>query len=529
MSPPPVSPRKRLYLLHRWIGLVVGSLGALVLFSGTLAIFAAELREWSVREPLRPPAIDAPGFDLDRIHRSVVEDLDPPLHHHVDFVQDAGGLLQVTALNPETGTGVAVDFDPATLETIERHEGPASEFHPADPRDALVDFVIDLHVFLSIPGALGLLTTGMVGLGLLISLVSGFVAHSPTWAKMKRAPRTRRSRLWFGDWHTLVGTWTLPFALVLATTGAFFSMSSIVLRPAISMSAFHGDPNALVQALIATPVPPPGPGQASLDPMLRDALSRNERAQLRRVQLRDWGTPEARATLTLETEHWTGDTRHVLTYDGHEGQILRDHPYLGSTPSFGGRVLHLVDELHFGTLLGLPTKLLWFLSGLALCGVASAGLLVFVSRQRDPSALVTRVMRGLAVATSVGLPVAVVLGTAGWALACTTGAWPPATAVRVGFFAGLAFMGVVGIRWALRPALLGATIASGIALCTMPLWALLANGGPSAVMRAETGTMLVDVAWWIAGLGMVACAGRAMARRRARAATHRGPRPASST
>lgn len=259
---------------------------------------------------------------------------------------------------------MATELDPVSLNIVRRREGDAKEALKPEPVHAFAAFFVALHIYLLMPETLGLVATGIAGFALLILIVTGTLVHRPTWRKMSAKPRTQRGRWVFGDLHTLMGSWTLPYTVILAMTGTFFSFAGAVLIPVVAMVAFDGDQEALLRTVVGQVEVSDSEETAMLNPIVRDALTRRPGAQFDGVALDKWNQPEANATVRLvETSVW-GNTQGNYVYDGHSGAFIQEKPALGTQPSLGNTLLTLMADLHFGTLIGLVTKVLWGLLGL---------------------------------------------------------------------------------------------------------------------------------------------------------------------
>ena len=475
-------PRRRLYLLHRWTGLLIALLGMLVFFSGAIATFHHELDAWASRGDRFSGMQDLPHFDLDRAYEVAVARVDARYRHQVDISQAEGSPLRfffhehVSTGSGIEEVGVATTLDPDTLAVLERREGDRDAAIKTRPAHALAAFFIDLHIFLLMPQTLGLIATGVVGFALLILIASGTLVHRPTMKKILRSPRRHRSRLFFGDFHTLIGSWSLPYTVILALTGTFFSFAGVVLVPVMAMVAFDGDQEALIRTVVGEVDVSESDGVARLQPIVDDAIERTDGARVHRVGLDHWGQPEANVTVALVTPSALGDTSHTLVYDGHTGAFLQSKPQLGTRPSFGNALLQLMGDLHFGTLFGMVTKLLWGLFGLATCVLAASGLLIYVARQPDPRSRSTLFVRLMTVALVGGLPLAAGLASLAWVAAYGLGASDPKSAMTITFLVALAAAGIVGALATLRSALALTWMASGFALLALPLLAPLATG-----------------------------------------------------
>ena len=95
------------------------------------------------------------------------------------------------------------------------------------------------------------------------------------------------------------------------------------------------------------------------------------------------GLPEkSGGNVTLYVDRLSpGDFSHrdIDTFDGHTGKLLTVWHY-GENQSLGDWILWLVYPLHFGTLWGLPIKILWAILGLSLSVLSVTGLLMYWNR-----------------------------------------------------------------------------------------------------------------------------------------------------
>ncbi|MEM9729126.1 MAG: PepSY-associated TM helix domain-containing protein [Myxococcota bacterium] len=513
-------PRRRLYVLHRWIGLLFALLGMLVFFSGAVATFHHELDMWASRGERFVAPEDAPSFDFDEAYRVASAGVDPKYLHQVDVFAGDGRPLQfffhehIPDGMDVQEIGVTRDLDPATLAIVDERVGDGTVAFRPRPANALSRFFIDLHIFLLLPETLGLIATGFAGFALLLLIGTGTLVHRPTAEKLGRRPRTHRKRLFVGDLHTLVGSWSLPFTVIVALTGTFFSFAGVVLVPVVAMVAFDGDQEALVRAVVGKVQVAESDEVASLDPIVNDALDRSDGARFVRVGLDHWGERDATATVALVEPSPFGDTPINYVYDGHTGAFVQEKPLLGTQPSLSNTLLGLVADLHFGTLLGLLTKLLWGLLGFATCALAATGLLIYVARRRDADDAASRFVRAMTVALSGGLPLATGAAFLGWIGAYAAGADDPRTAMTWVFLSTLGLCACLGAVTRVRPALAVTWGAAGVSLLFAVVLAPLATRTSFASTWASAAlrhTLIVDASLVFIGVSFVV--GAVLARR----------------
>ena len=162
MSSAPESPRLKLYLLHRWTGLLIAALTVPVIFSGTVATFHEEIDAWATRGEHHASLGEVPGFDLDAAYAAAVAGVPERQRHMVNIWQDPGHPLQFFFFErvPNQGDrGVAAAIDPATLDVLRRRAGGRLDATAPSPASALARFFVDLHVFLLLPLTPGLIVT----------------------------------------------------------------------------------------------------------------------------------------------------------------------------------------------------------------------------------------------------------------------------------------------------------------------------------------------------------------------------------
>ncbi len=504
------SSRLKLYLLHRWTALLVAAVAMPVILSGAIATFHHEIDAWTGRGRPYPALAAVDGFDLDAAAAAAGAHVPERFRRHVDIRQEPGRPLSFFHYESVPGTGdvgVAVDVDPATLDVVRSKSGERLAAAMPPPAFTLGRFFLDLHVFLLLPRTLGLIVTGLAGLGLVALLATGVRVYPPTRANAVRKPRTATARIFTGNLHALVGIWSLPFTILTAVTGAFFSLAGAILLPLVALVAFGGDVETMIANMTRPIEVSRTGGVARLQPILDDAYGRSGGAGFSRVFLDDWRQEDATATVQLVDRSPWGDTSYDYVYDGHTGAFIQERVLLGTEPSLGSALFELVGWLHFGTLFGMVTKVLWGLFGLAAWGLAATGLLVFVGRQRVGWTAPDRVARGLAAALGGGLPLAAGAAAMTWAATVAFAAPQSYALVATAFVGTLVAAAAAGACYPMRRITMTTLAAAGLVFVTLPPVAATATGADVAEIwndPARAGTLAVDAVLVLGGLVLMA-------------------------
>lgn len=351
--------RRWWFWLHAWVGLQLSLLLGFVLLTGTLAVLSHEV-DWLLAAEMRADeAVDASqiawgaAFDAARAER--------PHAEWLSLVRPVGPAfaLQATLRTP-WGELVRVWLEPR--DGVFR--GETRWFN-------VQRFFRMVHRHLMLPTKVGVPIVTALSLPLLVSLVSGLVVYRKFWRGFFRRPRFDRSRrLWLGDLHRLAGVWSAWFVALMAVTGLWYLVESLGGR-APRAAVVHTEERGVL-------LPDDFDG-ARLDAAV--AAARRELPGLEITSIafpdHDDGALVVGGQLTASLVRVRANAVHV---DPTSGAVLARHR--GEELNLHQRISEAADPLHFGSFGGLATKLIWFVGGLGLTGLAFSGVFVYVERMR---------------------------------------------------------------------------------------------------------------------------------------------------
>ncbi|MCP1469429.1 putative iron-regulated membrane protein [Sphingobium sp. OAS761] len=497
----PRDETKAMVAVHGWSGILLGLLLYAVVLTGTAAVFAEEIGAWSAGHVATRSAFERPMADSlrrlgaktpDRYSEAVDlfetgdHDLGVFFHRHE---MDRGELIS-------RGIFYVVGDDGRV---IHRQAGTNEDVYGARNDNALSSFLVDTHVRLHVPNPWGLLLTGILGLSMLVAAVSGLLIHRHLFKDIFTLRRSGSAVLANRDAHSVAGTWSLPFAFVLAFTGSFFSFFGTVGMPVVAMAAFGGDVQALTEAVYGTPgKPDPRPAaMGNMDRINADAIARAG-AVPTFVTIENFGRADAKVT-TYHPPRDAAIAPMSLLYDGATAAFLQEKPLIGPRPSTGGTLAAIMSPLHFGNFAGLLSKAIWFGLGFAMCYVTYTGIRLWLVR-REGGVRSFAWLERTNVVVGLGLPFALAASTAVFLVAMPLGSatwWTPA-----GFLIGTALAIMAGAiapnAERLSAWLRGAT---GAMLLLLPLLRLL-TGGPgwsTAFVAGQPIIVTLDIAFLFAG------------------------------
>lgn len=246
---------KLMIAVHGWSGILLGLLLYAVVLTGTAAVFAEEIGAWSAGHVRHESALTRP---IDRTVRDLAARTPAAFREGVNLFEIGDHRLGAWFHRDEAGPGGATSrgiyYQIGADGRVDRavHGTDVEVFGPRND-DALSSFLVDTHVRLHLPDPWGLLLTGILGLTMLVAAVSGVLIHRHLLKDVFTLRRNANAVLVQRDRHSVAGTWSLPFAFVLAFTGSFFSFYGTVGVPIVAMAAFGGDVPAFTEAVYGNP------------------------------------------------------------------------------------------------------------------------------------------------------------------------------------------------------------------------------------------------------------------------------------
>lgn len=502
----PKEETKLMVAVHGWSGIVLGLLLYAVVITGMAAVFAEEIGLWSAGHVQTQSAFERPFADT---VRKLGAQTPAKYHEGVDLFEigdhDLGAFFHRHETEPDgefVSRGFYYQLD-RDGKVASKQFGTGEEVFGPRNDDALSHFLVDTHVRLHVPNPWGLLLTGILGLAMLVAAVSGLLIHRHLFNDIFTLRRKANPVLFNRDRHSVAGTWSLPFAFVLAFTGSFFSFFGTIGVPVVAMAAFGGDVAALNEAVFGNPgKPDPRPaGIGNLDRIASDAIHRTGEVPTF-VSIENFGRADAKVTTFHPPS--SGDLAPVsLLYDGAEGRFLHTKPLIGTTPSAGGTLAAIMSPLHFGNFAGIVSKAVWFALGFAMCYVTLTGLRLWLVR-REAGARSLDWLDRMVTIVGLGLPFALVSTAAAFLIAKPMGSavyWTTA-----GFLISSALVIVAGALWR-SSASFGRwlQIGTGLIMVMLPPLRLL-TGGPgwmSAFAANQPMIAAVDVALLAGGAWML--------------------------
>jgi uncharacterized iron-regulated membrane protein len=353
MRAPRAHRRPLAYRLHSLLGLKLSLFMAFICATGTVATVSHEI-EWLLQPEVRASdAADSEDWGAmwaaaqQRYPDAKVQSIGPYDRSDVDyFVKDA------TIILPD-GSDLTVLVDPGTRQVTGEQAG--TPFH---------SFMRGLHYYLFVPGAWGFYLVTALGFVLAGSLVTGLFVYKRFWRGLFRRPRSARgTRTLLGDLHRLGAVWALPFTALIALTSIWYFAE---------------------RAGADFETPPPAAATASAPPSADD-IDRwvaTARAAMPGLKVTGVALPWEDGEPAIVQGAWRAwlvrERTNAAYIDPATGRLLGLR--IAHEMDAGKRLVHTADPLHFGNFAGLAGKLLWFVFGIILTGLAATGAIIHAKR-----------------------------------------------------------------------------------------------------------------------------------------------------
>ena len=381
---------KKFYVVHSWLGVVTGILLFVLAYSGAFSVFGArELKVWANTDIRAGVSHDYAAIEA--LVRGHAAEVDGDYLGHVRVMlpgESSFTHLQIAfekEIELENGQHdhrvLVFQHHPQTLVLEDRFEGGLLEWFNRQPKD-MADFMTTFHTDLHLGNPVGLILTGLLGLTLFASIVTGVIIHRKIFKEFFSFRPLRSLRLLFTDTHKVLGVWGLLFHGVIGFTGAFLGLVLVLLVPAAAFVSFSGDQDKLIETFLPEiePAIVGEPAEPQFARILTDFRTANPDLLVVDANIHGWGDKGAVMALTV----LGGDTlaaNETYEFNAVTGELNKQYSTFGKLDSATGVILDAMYPLHFGNFGGLFVKIIWSILGIGTALLCVTGMMIWIERR----------------------------------------------------------------------------------------------------------------------------------------------------
>lgn len=376
------SVRKLAGLLHLWLGLASSLIVFIVAVTGCVYVFEKEIRSVVYRDRLYVPPVDAPPRPLPELWATAQAALGeefPIRNVEIPGPRDRSYVFSALRYTDDAWTWYGEEVYSYHV-YLNPYDGTVLKVE--DTKFEFFNLVVWMHWSLLLSTRIGQPIVGTATLVFVAMLLTGLFLW---WPRNRAALKARLKVSWQAKWkrlnwdlHSVPGFYAMLLALLIALTGLVW--------------AFHWFEDATY--FVATG----GDSHPEYPRVVSDTSRTGEPAPLGRVVSRTRAEyPGFHAmTLTIPEEPRDPMTVYVrldpqahfryawLQLDRYTGDVLTRESF--DTLDRGEKLRTLNYDLHTGSVLGLPGKVLAFLASLVCASLPVTGFLIWRGKRRKPAA-----------------------------------------------------------------------------------------------------------------------------------------------
>jgi len=376
--------------LHLWFGLSIGLIIFIVSITGTLFVFKDEVENFTRKDviyhneqniaqkqilPIRvlEKAVDAQLKEKYKIHWVNVP-IDKKMSYQFYWYEhnteawnyfDEFPIYKVAYVNPYTGK---------VLRTY-------------DEKNGFFSIVKSIHWSFLLKQDWGKYVVGIPVIIFIIMLISGIILW---WPKNKSARKQRFSFKWKNiknwkrknyDLHNILGFYSSIFALIFSITGLFYAF--FVVQAMIYFVFSGGNTVYPNFSHITTKAPIEQRNETTLDKVIHTVQAKYPNSfgfaiDLGHPHMDDHEHPNF--SVFVKHLSYSYHKNSSLIFDENSGELL--HTYNHEDKNFGEKTVAANYDIHVGSILGLPTKIIAFIVSLICASLPVTGFLIWWGRRK---------------------------------------------------------------------------------------------------------------------------------------------------
>lgn len=340
------------FRIHSFVGFKLAILMSFVLITGTFAVLSNEL-DWATNKAMRVAPESVSQVRFETIYRAAYEQFEPARLMYINAPVDPWFAMEAIYQYPEN---------------LHRHYfHPTSGAYQGDGRwYNWQRFFRMSHRHLMLPTVIGITVVGILGVFMLLSLLTSFVVYKGWWKGFTRLPRTRNKQLFWADMHRLTGVWSMWFVLIISLTGVWYLAEKWGANAQYPQRAQAITEQAVNEAVLPTP--------ERFEAMLKQVALEYPGLQIERIVF----PQKAGQTVIFQGQAEAVLVRprvNAISFDPVSGDVLQI--LRGDEMNLHLRISEAADPLHFGTFVGLTSKIVYFVFGIILSVLAISGTYIY--------------------------------------------------------------------------------------------------------------------------------------------------------
>lgn len=386
----PTFIRKWASKLHLWFGLSIGLLIFIISITGALYVFKDEIENFQRREVIyhQEQQINTKKLlSLSVLEAKVNEQVKEkyPIHW-VNIPMDKSRSYRFYWYEHDsTAWHYFQEYPIYKVAYVNPYSGEVLQVY--DEKNGFFQIVKMIHWSFLLKESWGKYVVGIPVILFVIMLISGLIMW---WPKNKAARKQRFSFQWRKvkswkrknyDVHNIFGFYSSILALVFAITGLFYAF--FVIQAAMYF-IFSGGETALPDySQYTTKAPIAQRNEYTLDKVAATTRTTFPEAfafsiDLGHAHLDDHEHPN----FEIYVQHlsYSHHQYSSLIFDEHNGELLKTIPY--KDKNFGEKAVGANYDIHVGSILGLPTKIIAFIISLMIASLPVTGFMIWWGRRK---------------------------------------------------------------------------------------------------------------------------------------------------
>lgn len=359
--------KKAILIIHRWLGLTSGLVVFIVSITGCIFCFQDEIQD--ALRPYRTVKVEnKPYVKPSEIKKAALARFPGGAADHIYFFgkDRPAGAYVTTKDGPKY-----VFFNP--------YSGKLT--HVEDPTRNFFLIVEYIHLYLLLPAAVGKWVIGISVIIFIGMMITGIVLW---WPKRKTDRKRCFTIKWNGKWrrvnydlHNVLGFYSTSIAIILAVTGLAIAFEPVKNGIYSAGNLGKSYPDEKIEPVSDSLQVAFKSRQPVIDHAMIYALRSSANAQMYVIHDDPTKSGATEVIAYAKTNHYYKSD--IYYFDKYTGKHLRTLPHIAK--STGMKLNAMNYDVHVGQILGLPGKIIAFITSLICASLPVTGFIIWFGRR----------------------------------------------------------------------------------------------------------------------------------------------------